>query len=89
MEGEIRDVSRCVVFCPRVPNGRLRFCPFRFLHEGNGGGIDRVGQPPPPMFGFGRHMCPGRDLSKLEIVLFLSTFLRKYSYRLVKRQVSR
>lgn len=44
--------------------------------------------PRPLMFGFGRHMCPGRELAKLEIILFLRTFLRKFNYRLVEGQAS-
>lgn len=42
----------------------------------------------PEIFGFGRHMCPGRELAKLEILLFLRTFLEKFDYELVDRQVS-
>ena len=44
-------------------------------------------QPIPRMFGFGKHMCPGKELAKLEIVLFLKYFLSKYKYRMVGRQV--
>ena len=44
-------------------------------------------QPIPQMFGFGKHMCPGKELAKLEIVLFLKYFLPKYKYRMVGRQV--
>lgn len=42
----------------------------------------------PQMFGFGRHMCPGRELAKLEILLFLRNFLHKFDYDLVDGQVS-
>ena len=38
------------------------------------------------MFGFGRHMCPGRELSKLEMLMFLRTFLTKFDYELVEGQ---
>ena len=44
-------------------------------------------QPRPQMFGFGKHMCPGKELAKLEIVLFLKFFLPKYGYQLVEGQV--
>lgn len=43
-------------------------------------------QPPPPMFGLGRHICPGRELSKLEMLLFLKKFLTKFDYELVEGQ---
>ena len=44
-------------------------------------------QPRPLMFGYGKHMCPGKELAKLEILLFLKFFLPKYEYRLVEGQV--
>lgn len=73
-----------------------RFCPFRFMHgdkineEGAAasGNPDQVPvkQPPPPMFSLGRHMCPGRELAKLEMLLFLKEFLTKFDYELVEGQ---
>lgn len=39
------------------------------------------------MFGYGRHLCPGRDLAKLEMFLFLKTFLAEFDYRVVEGQV--
>ena len=44
-------------------------------------------QPRPQMFGFGKHMCPGKELAKLEIALFLKYFLSNYGYQLVEGQV--
>lgn len=41
------------------------------------------------MFGFGTHLCPGRELAKLEILLFLRAFLTRFDYDLVEGQVSR
>ena len=38
------------------------------------------------MWGLGRHMCPGRELAKLEILMFLKAFLNKFDYELVKGQ---
>ncbi len=38
------------------------------------------------MFGFGRHMCPGRELAKLEMLMFLRAFLAKFDYELVEGQ---
>ena len=38
------------------------------------------------MFGAGRHMCPGRELAKLEMVVFLKAFLTKFDYELVEGQ---
>eukprot|EP00903_Cladosiphon_okamuranus_P015049 g13922.t1 len=72
-----------------------KFCPFRFLH------VDKINdspnpspnreempaeQPRPPMFGLGRHSCPGRELAKLEMLLLLKEFLRKFDYQLVGGQ---
>lgn len=77
---------------------RLRFCPFRFLHRDNtadtesAASVTRPGvvpgklQPLPPMFGGGRHMCPGRELAKLEMLMFLKVFLTKFDYELVGGQ---
>ena len=39
------------------------------------------------MFGYGKHLCPGRELAKLEMILFLKMFLRKFEYQLVEGQV--
>ncbi|CAN0564928.1 unnamed protein product, partial [Ectocarpus sp. 12 AP-2014] len=74
-----------------------RFCPFRFLHGGEKkdtdsgaspvAGARSSGQPIPPMWGFGKHMCPGRELAKLEIVLFMKTFLTKFDFEVVEGQV--
>lgn len=79
-----------------------RFCPFRFLHgkktkSTTDGTTDASpsdamstgskAQPRPLMFGFGRHKCPGNELAKLEIVLFMRTFLGKFDYHLVEGQV--
>lgn len=78
-----------------------RFCPLRFLHRGTGDDADQEvspssdhmptnrGQERPQMFGFGKHMCPGRELAKLEILLFLRSFLPRFDYDLVERQVGR
>lgn len=38
------------------------------------------------MFGLGRHMCPGRELAKLEMLMFLKAFLTKFDYELVEGQ---
>ncbi len=38
------------------------------------------------MFGLGRHMCPGRELAKLEMITFLKAFLTKFDYELVEGQ---
>ncbi|CAN0222338.1 unnamed protein product [Hapterophycus canaliculatus] len=38
------------------------------------------------MFGVGRHTCPGRELAKLEMLLFLKSFLTKFDYELVGGQ---
>lgn len=73
------EVMRYIDIIPHRTSA-IRFCPFRFLH----GGDD---QPRPSLFGFGRHICPGRELAKFEIVMFFKTFLRKYKYRLAKKQV--
>ena len=43
-------------------------------------------QPRPPMFGLGRHSCPGRELAKLEMLMFLKEFLPKFDYELVEGQ---
>ena len=43
-------------------------------------------QPIPPMWGLGRHGCIGRELAKLEILMFLKAFLNKFDYELVKGQ---
>lgn len=48
----------------------------------------RKEQPSPLIFRYGRHMCPGRGLAKLEILLFLKEFLTKFEYNLVAEQVS-
>ncbi|CAB1106783.1 unnamed protein product [Ectocarpus sp. CCAP 1310/34] len=74
-----------------------QFCPFRFLHGGEkkdtdsaaspGTGARRSGQPIPPMWGFGKHMCPGRELAKLEMILFMKTFLPKFDFEVVEGQV--
>lgn len=78
-----------------------RFCPFRFI-QGRQAEAERAAtlgtadasfntgmeRLRPQMFGFGRHMCPGRELAKLEILLFLRTFLHKFDYDLVHGQVS-
>lgn len=45
-------------------------------------------QPRPEMFGFGKHMCPGREVAKLQILLFLKFFMSKFDYELVNGQVS-
>ena len=73
---------------PALPIGH-RFCPFRFFHENNStNGINGAHeQPLPPMWGFGRPMCPGRELAKLEILVFLRMFLSKFNYTVVACQV--
>ena len=38
------------------------------------------------MFGAGRHMCPGRELAKLEMLVVLKAFLTKFDYELVAGQ---
>ncbi|CAN0034904.1 unnamed protein product [Scytosiphon promiscuus] len=73
-----------------------KFCPLRFLHGDNGDSEDGsdsnkprgvpAKQPPPKMFGVGRHTCPGRELSKLEMLLFFKAFLSKFDYELVGGQ---
>lgn len=40
------------------------------------------------MFGFGRHTCPGKELAKLEIIVFLEAFLAEFNYHVVEDQVS-
>lgn len=45
-------------------------------------------QPRPEMFGFGKHMCPGREVAKLQILLFLKFFMSTFDYELVNGQVS-
>lgn len=52
-------------------------------------GRDVGGEPAPfpPLFGFGKHMCPGRELAKLELVTFLQRFLGEFDYHLVEGQV--
>ncbi|CAM9606502.1 unnamed protein product, partial [Sphacelaria rigidula] len=65
-----------------------RFCPFRFL-QGNNGGAERATtgkNPEPQMFGFGKHLCPGKELAKLEIILFFRNFLSEFDYELVEGQ---
>lgn len=44
-------------------------------------------QPRPPMWGYGRHACLGRELAKLEILVFLRTFLAMFDYDVVEGQV--
>lgn len=71
----------------------IRFCPFRFLHgdrskdtaSASPSGV-AAEQPIPAMFGLGRHMCPGRELAKLEMIMFLKSFLTKFDYELVEGQ---
>eukprot|EP00903_Cladosiphon_okamuranus_P015051 g13924.t1 len=73
-----------------------KFCPFRFLHGDNindqgassktSPGEMPAEQPRPPMFGSGRHICPGRELAKLEMLLLLKEFLPKFDYQLVEGQ---
>ncbi|CAM9217969.1 unnamed protein product [Ectocarpus sp. 8 AP-2014] len=73
-----------------------KFCPFRFLHGDEkkdadsaaspGTGARSPGQPIPPMWGFGKHMCPGRDLAKLEMVLFMKTFLAEFDFEVMEGQ---
>jgi len=74
----------------------VRFCPFRFLHgdkskgAGSAASASPAGgpaeQPIPPMFGVGRHMCPGRELAKLEMIMFLRVFLGQFDYEVVAGQ---
>lgn len=78
-------------YCPfRFPPAR-RFCPFRFLRgdkaENDGSNITSREQPRPEIWGFGKRMCPGRELAKLEILLFLQMFLPRFDYDVVKGQV--
>ncbi|CAN0363902.1 unnamed protein product, partial [Hapterophycus canaliculatus] len=73
-----------------------KFCPFRFLHgdkrENKDHGVpDRSSgesseQPFPPMFGVGRHTCPGRELAKLNMLCFLMAFLAKFDHELIEGQ---
>ncbi|CAM9850857.1 unnamed protein product [Ectocarpus sp. 8 AP-2014] len=73
-----------------------KFCPFRFLHGDEKKDADSAaspvagarssGQPIPAMWGFGKHMCPGRELAKLEMVLFMKTFLTKFDFEVVEGQ---
>lgn len=70
----------------------FRFCPFRFLHGDKSSSTPddpaaTSEQQPPPMFGFGKHMCPGREVAKLEILVFLKVFLSNFDYEMVKGQV--
>lgn len=92
-----RRVSFPLVLSSDV-NTSPRFCPFRFI-KGNkredegttlaaptSAGGEPEGQPRPEMWGFGMHMCPGRELAKLEMLLFLKAFLTKFDYELVEGQ---
>ena len=79
-----------------------RFCPFRFFHRSKHGGADEerlVGlsdddngpsaeQLRPELFGLGKHMRPGREVAKLQVLLFLKCFMSKLGYELVNGQVS-
>lgn len=38
------------------------------------------------MFGLGRNSCPGRELAKIEMLMFLKEFLTKFDYELVEGQ---
>lgn len=39
------------------------------------------------MWGFGTHLCPGRELAKLDMLLFLlEAVLAKFDYELVEGQ---
>lgn len=91
--------SRCInVPVPVLPS---RFCPFRFFagektkEESSSASTTSsvvpadIKQPPPLIFGFGKHTCPGRELAKLDILLFLRTFLSKFEYDVVEGQVGR
>lgn len=44
-------------------------------------------ESPPPLFGFGRHMCPGRELAKLEHISILQRLLLEFDYQIVEGQV--
>lgn len=43
--------------------------------------------PVPPVFGFGKHMCPGRELANLELVTVLRRFLTEFDFHIVEGQV--
>lgn len=45
-------------------------------------------EPRPEMFGFGKHMCSGRELAKLELICFMKAFLANFDYKLTEGQVS-
>lgn len=74
-----------------------RFCPFRFIHahkrpDGVGDHDDspaltETAQPRQLMFGYGKHICPGRELAKLEMIVFFKKFFNTFDYHIVERQV--
>lgn len=92
---DLAHPARVLVYPPRVI-ASIRFCPFRFRHGDKSKGEDSAAldrpaggsaeEPPPPMFGVGRHTCPGRELAKLEMLLFLKAFLSKFDYEVVEGQ---
>lgn len=57
-----------------------RGCPLRFLSSIGGE------EPQPNMFGYGKHMCPGKFLAQVEILLLMKTFLCNFDFELAPNQ---
>ena len=56
---------------------RERACPLRFLS---------TNEPPPFIFGYGKHKCPGQFLAQIELVLVMKAFLCSFDFSLLPDQ---
>eukprot|EP00526_Cylindrotheca_closterium_P019904 CAMPEP_0113648482 /NCGR_PEP_ID=MMETSP0017_2-20120614/25720_1 /TAXON_ID=2856 /ORGANISM="Cylindrotheca closterium" /LENGTH=234 /DNA_ID=CAMNT_0000560713 /DNA_START=6 /DNA_END=707 /DNA_ORIENTATION=+ /assembly_acc=CAM_ASM_000147 len=56
---------------------RERACPLRFLS---------TNEPPPFIFGYGKHKCPGQFLAQIEMVLLMKAFLCNFDFSLIPDQ---
>lgn len=52
-------------------------CPLRFRSSN---------EPPPFMFGYGKHKCPGQFLAQIEMVLVMKAFLCNFDFALIPDQ---
>jgi len=59
-----------------------RACPLRFLSTT----ATDNNEPPPFIFGYGKHKCPGQFLAQIELILVMKAFLCNFDFSLIPDQ---
>lgn len=59
-------------------------CPLRFLQHNKN--RSSKPEPLPELFGYGKHICPGRFLAQIQMALLMKAFLSRFEFSLVSKQ---